>query len=114
MEAIGPDEDQIPVDEASELPEFGLAWLKDELVSYAGKQGNWLVGATRGMFGTTPMTHGAGELVRIVSPEETFVLTSRGIFEGASGVDWNRDGVPNAADLTCAVWRESCLGEQLN
>jgi len=48
-EDLAPGATAVPVDDAEGLPEAGYVWVGNELIRYAGKQGNVLTGATRGM-----------------------------------------------------------------
>ncbi|HSP97140.1 MAG TPA: hypothetical protein VL049_07830, partial [Candidatus Dormibacteraeota bacterium] len=51
--AISASDTTIPLVDASSFPESGIVQIGDELITYTGKDGNSLTGATRGALGTT-------------------------------------------------------------
>jgi len=72
-EAITADATTIPLVDASTFPDSGTVLIGEELISYTGKDGNNLTGATRGVGDTEPAAHAAGDVVTLqqVAPTST-------------------------------------------
>jgi hypothetical protein len=72
--AISATDTTIPLVDASTFPNSGTVKIGDELITYTGKDGNNLTGATRGTGGTTAVAHAAGDQVtlqQVVPPTAT-------------------------------------------
>ena len=61
----------ITLADASSFPNSGTVLIGSELISYTGKSGNQLTGATRGVNSTTATTHSSGAPVSLASTPAT-------------------------------------------
>jgi hypothetical protein len=66
--AITATDTTIPLTDASRFPNSGTIKIDNEQITYTGRSGNTLTGATRGANGTTATAHVAGAQVNLVVP----------------------------------------------
>lgn len=74
-QAITATDTSIPLSDASGFPNSGTIMIDNEQITYTGKDGNTLTGATRGANGTTAAAHAAGAAVTQVTIGPTSTAT---------------------------------------